>query len=359
MRNPGSNARPGSSRPGSSTPPPGTRRASQPGAIRSEEWRAGTSGPTASPQVSRPITSSMRPPGGSTVTGHGNPPRRNPFADEGTPPSRLQQVLARAGVSSRRDAEALITAGRVQVDGVTVRELGTRADPVRHQITVDGRPISVTTVVRYFALNKPRGYLSTVEDPFGRPTVMELVPPAPGLFPVGRLDEESEGLLLFTTDGEWAQRVTHPKFGCTKEYDVEVYGTPSRETMETLRAPLEIGPGDRSTGAEVDVIATSGRNTRLRIILHEGRNRQIRRMCEAVGLSVVSLVRVRVGGVRLGSLPVGQWRTLTSNEVESVSTTPAPRRGKATTTRRRPPSATRSIAAPQDRRPAWGERRPS
>jgi 23S rRNA pseudouridine2605 synthase len=271
----------------------------------------------------------------------------------------LQQVLARAGVSSRRDAEALITAGRVQVDGVTVRELGTRADPVRHQITVDGRPISVTTVVRYFALNKPRGYLSTVEDPFGRPTVMELVPPAPGLFPVGRLDEESEGLLLFTTDGDWAQRVTHPKFGCTKEYDVEVYGTPSRETMETLRAPLEIGPGDRSTGAEVDVIATSGRNTRLRIILHEGRNRQIRRMCEAVGLSVVSLVRVRVGGVRLGSLPVGQWRTLTSNEVESVSTTPAPRRGKATTTRRRPPSATRSIAAPQDRRPAWGERRPS
>ncbi|NBT94116.1 MAG: rRNA pseudouridine synthase [Chloroflexi bacterium] len=257
----------------------------------------------------------MRPPGGSTVTGPGNPPRRNPFADEGAPPSRLQQVLARAGVSSRRDAEALITAGRVQVD--------------------------------------------TVEDPFGRPTVMELVPPAPGLFPVGRLDEESEGLLLFTTDGEWAQRITHPKFGCTKEYDVEVYGTPSRETMETLRAPLEIGPGDRSTGAEVDVIATSGRNTRLRIILHEGRNRQIRRMCEAVGLSVVSLVRVRVGGVRLGSLPVGQWRTLTSNEVESVSTTPAPRRGKATTTRRRPPSATRSIAAPQDRRPAWGERRPS
>ncbi len=286
-------------------------------------------------------------------------PRTNPLADGGAPPSRLQQVLARAGVSSRRDAEDLIIAGRVQVDGVTVRELGTRTDPVRQQITVDGRPINVTTVVRYFALNKPRGYLSTVEDPFGRPTVMELVPPAPGLFPVGRLDEESEGLLLFTTDGDWAQRVTHPKFGCSKEYNVEVHGTPSRETMETLRAPLEIGPGDRSSGAEVDVIATTGRNTRLRIILHEGRNRQIRRMCEAVGLRVVSLVRVRVGSVRLGSLPVGKWRMLAANEIEAVSTTPPPRRRKALTSRRRPQSAIGSILAPPGRRPAWRERWPS
>ncbi|MSQ42811.1 MAG: pseudouridine synthase [Chloroflexi bacterium] len=359
MRNPGSNARPGSSRPRSSTPPTGKRSVLQPGAIGSDERRARTSAPPTSPQSSRSVNSTRRAPGGSTAPRPGNIPHRNPLADEGAPPPRLQQVLARAGVSSRRDAEDLITAGRVQVDGVTIRELGTRADPVRHQITVDGRPISVATVARYFALNKPRGYLSTVDDPFGRPTVMELVPPAPGLFPVGRLDEESEGLLLFTTDGEWAHRVTHPKFGCTKEYDVEVYGTPPRDIMETLRAPLEIGPGDRSTGAEVDVIANTGRNTRLRIILHEGRNRQIRRMCEAVGLSVVSLVRVRVGGVRLGSLPVGQWRTLTSNEVETVSTTPAPRRGKATTSRRRPPGARRAIAAPPDRRPAWGERRPS
>lgn len=359
MRNPGSNARSGSSRPGSGIPPTGKRGDLPFGAIGSEHRRARTPASPTSPQARPSVGSATHEPGGRTAPTPGNTPRRNPFADEGASPPRLQQVLARAGVSSRRDAEDLITAGRVQVDGVTIRELGTRADPVRHQITVDGRPISVAPVARYFALNKPRGYLSTVDDPFGRPTVMELVPPAPGLFPVGRLDEESEGLLLFTTDGEWAHRVTHPKFGCTKEYDVEVYGTPSRETMETLRAPLEIGPGDRSTGAEVDVIANTGRNTRLRMILHEGRNRQIRRMCEAVGLSVVSLVRVRVGGVRIGTLPVGQWRTLTSDEVGSVATTPAPRRGKATTSRRRPLGALRTIAAPPDRRPAWGERRPS
>jgi pseudouridine synthase len=222
-------------------------------------------------------------------------------------------------VASRRHAEVLIQEGRVTVNGRTVTELGTRVDPQVDVITVDGTRVRLPEGATYLALHKPEGYLTTVSDPQGRPTVMSLVPPEPGLFPVGRLDVASSGLLLLTTDGEWAQRVSHPRFGCSKEYVVQVKGRPAPADLERLRRPLELAPGERTTGAEVKVVARLPEQTLLRIVLHEGRNRQIRRMCEAIGCPVEHLVRVRVGGVHLGQLKPGEWRPLTWEEISSCT----------------------------------------
>lgn len=249
-------------------------------------------------------------------------PRRRATPAASRPASdslRLQLVLARAGVASRRESEELMVDGRVTVDGVVVRELGTRVDPSRQRVAVDGRPIARPAPPRYLMLNKPIGFVTTVDDPDGRPTVMQLVPPIAGLFPVGRLDVASEGLILLTTDGEWAQRASHPKFGCLKEYIVDVTGEASLDVLATMRAPMAIGPDDRTTGARVDVLSATRSRTRLRIVLHEGRNRQIRRMCEAVGLAVTELVRVRVGGIGLGNLAPGEWRNLAPHEVETIA----------------------------------------
>jgi 23S rRNA pseudouridine2605 synthase len=152
-------------------------------------------------------------------------------------PARLQRILSRAGVASRRHAEELIAAGRVRVNGRVVRELGTRADPERDAVTVDGVRVRLPEAATYLALHKPPGYVTTADDPQGRPTVFDLVPDVPGLFPVGRLDLDSEGLLLLTTDGEWAQRVVHPRHGCTKEYLVEVEGRPTPTALARLRRP--------------------------------------------------------------------------------------------------------------------------
>jgi pseudouridine synthase len=222
-------------------------------------------------------------------------------------------------VASRREAEKFIINGRVSVDGVTVRELGTRVDPLRHRVAVDGRPIARAVAPRYLMLNKPPGYVTTADDPDGRPTVMQLVPPVPGLFPVGRLDVASEGLILLTTDGEWAQRASHPRYGCLKEYVVDLTGDAAPDVLATMRAPMAIGPDDRTTGARVDLISSARQRARLRIVLHEGRNRQIRRMCETVGLDVVELVRVRVGGISIGKLAPGEWRDLAAHEIEMIS----------------------------------------
>ena len=232
---------------------------------------------------------------------------------------RLQKLLSRAGVASRRHAEAMILEGRVTVNGRTVIELGTRVDPARDEVRVDGRPIAIDEERAYLALNKPGGYVSTALDPQGRPTVMELVPAVPGLFSVGRLDFESEGLLLFTTDGEWAQRVAHPRHGSEKEYVVEVAGRPKPGTLARLRSPLEIGDDEWSSGAEVALEGSAGDRTMLRVLLREGRNRQIRRMMEAVGHPVLRLVRVRVGAVHLGNLRPGHWRHLTHAEIAATA----------------------------------------
>ena len=237
---------------------------------------------------------------------------------------RLQKILSRAGVASRRHAEEMIGAGRVSVNGQIVTEMGTRVDPGVDDVLVDGRPISLAETHAYLALNKPAGFVSTAHDPQGRPTVMELVPEVPGLFAVGRLDFESEGLLLFTTDGDWAQRVAHPRYGSAKEYVVEVAGRPKPATLVTLRGPLDLG-GEWSSGAEVSVEGNAPERTLLRVVLHEGRNRQIRRMMEAVGHPVLRLVRVRVGAVHLGALRPGKWRHLTHAEIAATAGADVPR----------------------------------
>jgi len=230
-------------------------------------------------------------------------------------PVRLQRILSRAGVASRRHAEELILAGRVQVNGETVRELGQRADPAGDVVAVDGVRVRLPEEATYLALHKPPGYLTTASDPGARPTVLSLVPAVPGLFPVGRLDAESEGLLLLTTDGEWGQRILHPRFGCTKEYLVEVEGRPTPGMLARLRRPMALDGGEWTTGATVRLVDSLPGRSLLRIVLGEGRNRQIRRMCAAVGHPVRHLVRVRVGAVLLGSLRAAEWRHLTWDEI--------------------------------------------
>lgn len=237
---------------------------------------------------------------------------------------RLQKVLARAGVASRRHAEAMIVAGRVRVNGRVADRLGTRVDPHHDTIEVDGRRVSLATGQTYLALNKPAGYVSAASDPEGRPAVMQLVPDVPGLFSVGRLDYESEGLLLFTTDGEWGQRVSHPRHGSDKEYLVEVEGRPKPATLARLRAPMQIGESEWTSGADVRAEGVAPDRALLRIVLREGRNRQIRRMLDAVGHPVLRLVRVRVGAVHLGDLRPAEWRHLTHAEIATTAGSEVP-----------------------------------
>ncbi len=242
---------------------------------------------------------------------------------------RLQKVLAHAGVASRRKCEKLILQGRVRVNGQVVTKLGTKVDPGQDTIEVDGRPITTEEKV-YILLHKPRGYLSDTRDFRGRSSALGLVPAGKRLYPVGRLDAESEGLLLLTNDGELAHRLTHPRYEHQKEYLALVVGEPTGATLrrmlggvdhdgQTLRADAverleRPGPEARSHGWEE---APSGRAW-LRIILHEGKKRHIRRMCAALGHPVRRLVRVRIGPLELGDLLVGEWRYLTKREVRKL-----------------------------------------
>jgi len=234
---------------------------------------------------------------------------------EATGEVRLQKVLARAGIASRRHAEEMIVAGRVRVNGRVVEQLGTRVDVERDAVTVDGRSVSLQQAYTYLALNKPAGYVTTASDPAGRRTVMDLLPDVPGLFSIGRLDLNSEGLLLLTTDGEWGQQISHPRHGSTKEYLVEVSGRPRPADLAVMRQPMAIDAGEWSSGAEVRLEGSLPDRSLLRIVLHEGRNRQIRRMLDGIGHTVLSLVRVRVGAVELGDLRPSEWRHLTHAEI--------------------------------------------
>lgn len=231
---------------------------------------------------------------------------------------RLQKILSAAGVASRRAAEQLIAQGRVSVNGRTVTELGTRADPSRDDIRVDGRRVKAAEPLRYLLLNKPRGYVTTRSDPARRPTVIDLLPGVREyVYPVGRLDYDSEGLLLLTNDGDLAARLTHPKHGVEREYEAWVLGTPDERDLERLRRGLVI-EGRRTAAAGVRVLdAGRGRRrgqTLLSIVLREGRNRQVRRMCEAVGHPVDALTRVRFGPIADARLKPGQSRDLTPLE---------------------------------------------
>ncbi len=237
-------------------------------------------------------------------------PRVAPVEYEG---ERLQKVLARAGLGSRRVSEDLIAEGRVKVNG-EVAELGRRVDVVHDRVEVDGALIGVAPGLVYYLLNKPTGVVTTADDPQGRPTVIDLVPTEPRVFPVGRLDLDTEGLLLLTNDGELTQRITHPSHGVEKEYLAQVEGEPSRGTLRALREGVELDDGPTAP-AKVSQVSPGV----LRITIHEGRNRQVRRMCEAVGHPVTRLVRTRIGPLTDTSLQSGEWRPLEPDEVAALA----------------------------------------
>ena len=225
---------------------------------------------------------------------------------------RLQKVLARCGVGSRRACETLISDGRVCVDG-SVSRLGARIDAARAVVEVDGVVVGVRPDLVHYLLNKPRGVVTTVHDPQGRPTVTALVPAEPRVFPVGRLDLQTEGLLLLTNDGDLAHRLTHPSFCVEKEYLAHVSGSPRPAAVRALRrgVVLEDGP---TAPAKVALVAPDV----LRITVSEGRNRLVRRMCEEVGHPVRRLVRTKIGPLADRRLPPGRWRPLTPSEARSL-----------------------------------------
>lgn len=227
---------------------------------------------------------------------------------------RLQKLLAQAGLASRRHAEEMIKAGRVTVNGVVADQLGAKADPEKDAIALDGKPVTFSQTKSYFLLNKPVGYLSTCYDPQGRKTVLELVPYAPGLHPVGRLDKDTAGLLILTNDGDFTEALTHPRHGIAKSYLAEVKGRPSAQAIETLRKGVKL-EGGMTLPAKVDVFDRRKDTTLLMIAIREGRNRQVRRMAEAIGHPVVKLERVAIGDLTAAELAVGQFRSLSADEV--------------------------------------------
>jgi pseudouridine synthase len=230
------------------------------------------------------------------------------------PVERLQRLLARAGYGSRRSCEDLIVQGRVTLNG-TVATLGDRADPLEDEVRVDGLEVNLDPNVKYYAFHKPAGVVTTMRDPQGRPDISAFVPEdGPRIFPVGRLDRDTEGLLLLTNDGDLANALTHPRFGVEKEYLAEVEGVPTPKHIGQLRRGVELEDGHvRAKSARV--AGRSGDRGAVRLVMTEGRKREVRRLLAAVGLPVTRLVRVRVGAVRLGGLPPGERRELTHDEV--------------------------------------------
>ncbi len=239
-------------------------------------------------------------------------------------PERLQKILSAAGIASRRAAEAYITDGRVSVNGQTVTELGTRANPEVDDIRVDGRRIKPATRRLYILMYKPRGYITSRSDPQKRPTVIDLL--AKGgvrdyVYPVGRLDYESEGLLLLTSDGDLAARLTHPSQEVEREYHARVRGVPDRHALERLAKGIVID-GRKTSPAEVKLVKVidtdDGKDAVMSIVLHEGRNRQVRKMCEAIGHPVVRLRRVRIGPISDEHIRPGEFRELDAREVAAL-----------------------------------------
>lgn len=237
---------------------------------------------------------------------------------------RLQKVLARAGVASRRACEEMIAAGRVTVNGQVVTTMGTQVTPDVDVLAVDGRVVAAAPSAVYIMLNKPVGYVSTTNDPQGRRTVLDLIkePGAPRLYPVGRLDVDSEGLLILTNDGDFTQRLTHPSFRMEKEYLAWVEGRPSGADLANLRAgiPLDGVPAPVDDIMVIEEPRSGGHITLLRVVIHEGRQREIRRLFDAIGYRVQRLQRVRQGPLTLGDLASGAARRLTATEVTQLKT---------------------------------------
>jgi len=231
---------------------------------------------------------------------------------------RLNKYIAQRGIASRREADCLITEGRVSVNSQVVQELGTKIDVEKDSVEVDGKKVRKERELVYIKLNKPPGYLVTLRDPFQRPTIRDLIPSLKdGVFPVGRLDGESEGLLLLTNDGELAFRLTHPRYEVKKTYLVEVEG----EVLPSEIAALEKGillEGRQTAPAQAVILETGSKRSLVEIEIHEGRKREIRKMCEALGYSVLRLIRVSFAGLKLDDLGPGKWRYLRQKEIETL-----------------------------------------
>jgi pseudouridine synthase len=238
---------------------------------------------------------------------------------EGDVVERLHKLMARAGVGSRRTCEEMIKEGRVQVNGKVVTELGTKVDPTKDKVWLDGRLLKLSPETKeYLLLHKPPGYVTTVTDPWGRPTVMDLLGPMENrLYPAGRLDFDSEGLVLLTNDGELVYRLTHPSFEVEKVYLVEVAGRPTGDALQRLARGVELDDGPTAP-AKVRLVEERSGSTCLEFTLREGRKRQIRRMCDKVGHAVLKLCRIRLGPIQLGSLPPGKWRKLKTAEIRAL-----------------------------------------
>ncbi len=232
---------------------------------------------------------------------------------------RLQKFLARAGVASRRASEKLIEAGRISVNGQVVTELGTKVDPEADEVRLDGAPVRKAAKAVTLMLNKPAGYLTSMKDPQGRPCVAQLVPldEFPALYPLGRLDYDTTGLLLFSTDGELGNAVLHPSHHVDKTYRALVKGKPSEAALDRLRSGVVLDDGPTQP-AEVRLAGRKGKNAYVEIIIHEGRKRQVKRMCEAIGHPVLQLHRVSFGPLELGDLPEGKYRVLSEQEVAAL-----------------------------------------
>lgn len=241
---------------------------------------------------------------------------------------RLQKILARAGLASRREAERWILEGRVSVNGVVVRQLGVKADPAHDRIKIDHKLLRARPPQRYVLFHKPPGLITSLGDPRGRPNLgayLERAGVKERLFPVGRLDFNSSGLLLLTNDGELSARLTHPRYGIAKVYRVKLSGRPSEREIERLRRGVELDDG-RSAPARVRVLEVLKRKAWVEVEICEGRYREVRRMFEALGYFVERLIRVRLGPLRLGSLPPGQLRPLSPREIDALKRAASPLR---------------------------------
>lgn len=271
---------------------------------------------------------------------------------------RLQKLIAAAGLASRRHAEEMIAAGEVTVNGKLVTELGTKADPARDHIKVRGRLINPLLAARekvYVLLNKPRGYLASLSDPEERPLVTELVPPSLGrLHPVGRLDFNTEGLLILTNDGELTNYVTAARNGVAKVYEVKVKGVPPEEAVERLRRGIRLDDGTHTAPAQVTPAGETDTNAWFQVILHEGRNQQIRRMFDAIGHSVLKLRRTRIGDLQDERLPVGAYRLLSPAEVARLKPRAAKKRPAKGTTKTASKTATKTASKTASKATAKG-----
>lgn len=231
---------------------------------------------------------------------------------------RLQKYIAMSGLASRRAAETMIEEGRVSINGRKVSEQGVKIEIGADSVSVDGKEIKLKNKKYYIMLNKPAGYVSTVKDQFERPTVVDIIKQDLGdtrIFPVGRLDYETEGLLLLTNDGDFTYKVTHPKFHMDKTYIATVKGGMTVGGMNKLRSGVYLDDGFKTSPAQAEILDAADGHTIIKITIHEGKNRQVRRMFEALGCTVTALQRIKIGNIELGNLPLGRWRHLTSHEV--------------------------------------------